>query len=153
MLDSTGALPFSDGEFDLVVADYVFEHLEDPEASAAELSRVVKPGGWLCARTPNYYGYVSVLTRLLPNRVHVRILAASQPDRPQTDVFPTHFALNTKRRINSAFSEFDVHVYYYEAEPGYFFNRRWVFRLMLIANKLLPRSLHSSLFAFMHKPE
>ena len=38
-------LPFVDGPFDVVRSDRVFQHLTDPEAAAAEIVRVTKPGG------------------------------------------------------------------------------------------------------------
>ena len=41
------ALPFERGEFDAAVAAFVFNHLPQPEAAAAELARVLAPGGRL----------------------------------------------------------------------------------------------------------
>jgi SAM-dependent methyltransferase len=38
-------LPFRDGSFDFVVTESVFEHVRDPWHYAAELHRVLKPGG------------------------------------------------------------------------------------------------------------
>lgn len=40
-----GPLPFQDKHFDLVVADWVLEHLSDPEATCSELSRVLRQDG------------------------------------------------------------------------------------------------------------
>ncbi len=148
-----GDLPFDDEEFDLIIADYVLEHLDDPISTAAELDRVLKPGGWICARTPNRYGYVSVATHLIPNRRHVSVLKKAQPDREEVDVFPTRFRLNTPGRVETAFptSRFEHCTYYYEPEPGYSFNKPTVFRAMMIVNGLLPRKLRSSLFVFLRK--
>ena len=39
------ALPFADGEFDAVVANFVINHVADPAAAVRELRRVVRPGG------------------------------------------------------------------------------------------------------------
>lgn len=39
------ALPFPDGEFDVVVCNWVLYHLPDVEAGVAELARVLRPGG------------------------------------------------------------------------------------------------------------
>jgi SAM-dependent methyltransferase len=50
---SPGApLPFADGEFDLVVSNQVFEHLTEPRQAAAEIARVMRPGGFLIAIFP-----------------------------------------------------------------------------------------------------
>jgi SAM-dependent methyltransferase len=39
------ALPFAAGTFDLVVSTNAFEHIEDLDGAAAEIGRVLKPGG------------------------------------------------------------------------------------------------------------
>jgi len=44
-----GSLPFADGELDGCYCRFVLEHLNDPLATVREMSRVVKPGGWVCA--------------------------------------------------------------------------------------------------------
>jgi SAM-dependent methyltransferase len=48
------ALPYPDQAFDLVFSTEVVEHVLEPERWAAELARVVAPGGWLQLSTPNY---------------------------------------------------------------------------------------------------
>jgi SAM-dependent methyltransferase len=47
-----GRLPFRDGEFDLVIATDLLEHLEDDAAAVHELARVVRPGGWVIVSAP-----------------------------------------------------------------------------------------------------
>lgn len=44
-------LPFRDSVFDRVFAFNVFEHLRDPRAAAAEIRRVLKPGGVVVIHT------------------------------------------------------------------------------------------------------
>ncbi len=44
-------LPFRDGVFDRVFALNVFEHLADPKRAAAEIFRVLKPGGSVAIHT------------------------------------------------------------------------------------------------------
>jgi SAM-dependent methyltransferase len=146
-------LPFDNEEFDLIVADYVFEHLENPTSTAAELGRILKPGGWICARTPNRNAYISLLTRLIPNRLHTAVLNRAQPNRETRDVFPSRFRLNTPKDIAAAFSDhgFDHCIYYYEAEPGYNFGSPLVYRIMLMLNSNLPRRLRANLFIFLRK--
>lgn len=39
------AMPFDDGSFDAVTSTSVFEHLPDPAKAAAEVARVLRPGG------------------------------------------------------------------------------------------------------------
>jgi len=45
LLGPSGRLPAADASFDLISAFSVFEHVEDPESVAAELTRALKPGG------------------------------------------------------------------------------------------------------------
>jgi SAM-dependent methyltransferase len=44
-------LPFTDGVFDAVVANFIMLHLARPEAVAMELARVLAPGGYLALTT------------------------------------------------------------------------------------------------------
>ena len=91
-------LPFRDAAFDAVVMDFVLEHLEFPEQSAAEISRVLKPSGLLFFRTPNSYHYVTLISRLTPHSFHervVRMLAGSDEAEP----FKTFYKLNTRRDV------------------------------------------------------
>ncbi len=44
-------LPFADASFDAVVSFNTFEHLYEPETAAAEIYRVLKPGGRLALHT------------------------------------------------------------------------------------------------------
>ena len=53
VIDDASALPFPDASFDVVVCVEVFEHLFRPERAAAEIRRVLKPGGRLVASSPN----------------------------------------------------------------------------------------------------
>jgi SAM-dependent methyltransferase len=47
-------LPFADGEFDLVAATDVLEHVDDDTAALRELRRVTATGGWMLATVPAY---------------------------------------------------------------------------------------------------
>lgn len=52
-------LPFQDGAFDVVISQEVFEHLPDPWAALAEVTRTLKPGGRLYLQVPFVIGYHS----------------------------------------------------------------------------------------------
>ncbi len=45
-------LPFADGTFDRIIASEVMEHIPDDAAAAAELARVLRPGGTIAVTVP-----------------------------------------------------------------------------------------------------
>ncbi len=45
------ALPFKDNSFNCVIAMHMLYHASNPAAGIAEISRVLKPGGWLAVTT------------------------------------------------------------------------------------------------------
>lgn len=153
LIESGCRLPFEDGSFDLVLADYVLEHIDDPLFLATEITRVLATGGWFCARTPNRYSYVSLAARLISSTQHTRILRHVQPDRLPEDVFPTVYRMNTLRAIRTQFPQeiFEDFTYRYEAEPSYHFNSKTLFKLLSAVNRLSPKVSWSSLFVFMRK--
>lgn len=58
------ALPYGDGEFDLVLSCGVLEHVSDPAGSLRELFRVTAPGGRLLIyNLPNRFSYLERIAR------------------------------------------------------------------------------------------
>ena len=51
-------LPFADEQFDLVFAHAVFEHLKEPAAALGQIRRVLKPGGTVALRSPDWGGFL-----------------------------------------------------------------------------------------------
>jgi SAM-dependent methyltransferase len=117
--DGASALPFADDTFDVIVSLAVFEHIADAGRTARELARVLKPGGWVCAVTPHEWSYVAVGSRLVPNRMHKAVLANLKIRRGGTDVFPTHYRMNTLAALARLFPDFDDHSYLYSGTPSY----------------------------------
>lgn len=147
------ALPLPDGSVDLVLADFVFEHIEDPLRCARELDRLLKPGGWICARTPNRWNYVAVVARLVPERFHESVLRRVQPERKREDVFPAYYRMNDRRTLSRLFPEprWRDCSYCISAEPAYLPRRVWLWRAALLLDALLPAGLQSNIFAFFQK--
>lgn len=54
-------LPFADGSFDYILLSEVVEHLEAPQLSIREASRVLRPGGRLLVTTPNYRSFWPIM--------------------------------------------------------------------------------------------
>jgi len=145
-------LPYEDERFDLVVSRYVFEHLADPRWAARELLRVTRPGGWICAITPNKWGYLALLSRMVPNDLHARVLRFVQPGRKEVDVFPTTYTLNTPSDLERHFGDSaDVFCFRTSATPTYHFGKRSMYRLQALFHRLLPPQLDKGLCIFIRK--
>jgi SAM-dependent methyltransferase len=52
------SLDFAGESFDAVFAHALFEHLQEPEKAAAEIWRVLKPGGFVGLRSPDWGGFL-----------------------------------------------------------------------------------------------
>lgn len=142
--------PLPDDSVDLCISDFVLEHVSDPDRFFQELRRVLRPGGHVCIRTPNLLSYVGLLSHLMPNRLHARVLKRAQPDRQERDIFPTVYRCNTIGSLRRMLRRhaFDAVVYGYEAEPSYLRFSRVAFALGLCYRWLAPGFLRTCLFAY-----
>lgn len=146
-------LPLGDDTVDLVVSDYTFEHIADPAWASGEIDRVLKPGGWLCARTPNRWGYIGIGARAVPNQLHIGILRRLQPQKPAEDTFPTTYLLNTPTALKQCFpvERYDHVVWAMDNEPAYVGRSLAAARLNKAVFSLTPPPLRSILMVFLRK--
>jgi SAM-dependent methyltransferase len=147
------ALPLGDNTVDMIVSDWVFEHVQTPEQLANEIHRILKPGGWLCARTPNRWGYVGIGARIVPNHLHAKILRKLSPTRHDIDVFPVAYKLNTQGdlRKNFPLAKWNHYSYIANSTPKYFGSSRILFKFIETAQSALPESLKSDLLVLIQK--
>lgn len=148
-----GPLPLEDQSADLIVSDSVVEHLTDPDSFFAECSRVLRPGGHLCIRTPNVLSYLGLLSTVVPNRLHARVLGRVQSRRKAEDVFPTVYRCNTLWSMRRQLTRhgFEHGVYTYEAEPSYLSFSGFAYWLGVMHQRHAPGFLKLTLFAFGRK--
>lgn len=154
IIDRDGRIPLPDQSIDLVISCATFEHIENPAATASELARLLRPGGWICAWTPAKWGYVSLGARLLPNAIHplaVRFLGSGR--REGIDVFPTFYRLNTIRAVRRTFVPlgFIDYSYYIAGAPSYFADSAFIARAFAAYNALVPPPLKKNLHVFLRK--
>lgn len=93
-------LPFGPATFDLITANMVVEHLEDPAQVLREVRRVLKPGGRLLLHTPNYQYYLVRLAALTPDFLKRRLVRWLE-DRHEEDIFPTVYRMNTVAQVRA----------------------------------------------------
>jgi len=144
------AWPVDDDSVDLCLSDNVLEHVEDVELFFSEAARVLKTGGRLCIRTPNLWSYFGLCSKLIPNKSHAKALEKAQINTAEEDVFPTLYKCNSIRRLRKMMKKhgFDAVVYGYEASPQYFNFSKIIYWLGVMHQKLAPKFLHMTLFAF-----
>jgi len=144
------AFPVEGEAVDIVVADYVLEHVMDPAQFASEINRVLKPGGYFCARTPSVFHYASIgnaLFRFLSKNP----LRQLQPSRKKADVFPAFYRCNTLSRVEKLFPGWKSYSYYYRSEPAYFLENRYIYEIFKQAHRVAPIALVGNLFVFLKK--
>ena len=144
-------MPLEDNSVDIIIADYVLEHVEEPEGFVAEVRRLLRPNGIFCARTPHKYNYISIGARMVPNKSHASYIKGLQPERKSQDVFPTAYKLNTVRAINRYFSEFQNSSYIFRTDPSYFLGSRSVYRALELAHRFSPAFISGNIFAFLRR--
>ena len=66
----SAVIPYEDATFDVVFADNVMEHVSDPVTTFREIRRVLKPGGFFLAKTPNKFHYIPLIARCTPTWFH-----------------------------------------------------------------------------------
>ena len=147
--------PIEPSSIDLVFSDWVMEHLPAPDLFFSEAVRVLRKGGYLCLRTPNVWGYVAIAARLIPERLHKKVLRRAQPTRLVEDIFPTLYRCNSLAKLNGQLSKhgFDGIAYGYEAEPSYLNFSAVAYRMGVLIHSLLPRFLRSYIFVFGRKTQ
>lgn len=114
------ALPFPNDSFDIIFSIYVMEHVDDPASFASQIFRVLRPGGYYLALTPNRFHYVPLIAAVTPTSFHKWL--NKRRGREEGDTFPTYYRLNSKGVQKSVFREagFEVkQISSIEIQPNY----------------------------------
>lgn len=98
--DLCRALPFGDGAFDLVYANFVVEHLDDPSRAFGEWRRVLRPGGGLILLTTNRANPLVAVSAAVPRPLRVA-LKRRGAGVAEEDVIPVRYRANTPRRLDA----------------------------------------------------
>jgi SAM-dependent methyltransferase len=142
-----------DQSVDMILSDWVLEHIDDPVWFSGEVRRLLKPGGWLCARTPNKWGLTGLGARMMPNHLHSSVLSKLTTGRQERDVFPTRYRLNSLRVLRKWFPAPGwLHASYVEnAEPPYVMRSLAAARLVQLYWRIAPSWLFTNLHVFIQK--
>jgi len=92
-------IPILNNIVDLIVAEHVFEHIENPDIVIKELNRILKSGGKLIIAVPNKNSYISLIGRLTPNRFHIFTNKLRGIKEAEIDTFPKFYRFNDLKTI------------------------------------------------------
>ena len=95
-------LPFKDNSFNLITANMVVEHIENPTPALDEVFRILKPKGIFIFHTTNVLNYQTFLTFLIPDLVKNKLIEFLE-GRKEEDVFPAYYRMNSRKK-NKAIS-------------------------------------------------
>jgi SAM-dependent methyltransferase len=116
-------LPFRGDSFDLVISDWVVEHLARPDGVVSEVFRVLRSGGYFVLRTGNIVHYSYAVAAATPYWFH-RLVANRVRGIPadSDDPHATYYRMNTRRAVRGClrrvgFAEEELLMI--EAEPSY----------------------------------
>jgi ubiquinone/menaquinone biosynthesis C-methylase UbiE len=147
--DLDESLPFDDDTFDLVYANFVVEHLGEPERTLGEWRRVLRPGGQLVVVTSNRANPLMAVGDRLPRRVRLAIKRRGA-GAEEKNVYPTRYLANTGGRLSAVAAsagfelvaiEFVGTLHRYGARvPG-------LGRLLRTMEQVLPRERRSTIVA------
>jgi ubiquinone/menaquinone biosynthesis C-methylase UbiE len=91
-------LPFTDGQFDIVVFSEVMEHLRFPQKALKEIARVLQPGGRLVGSVPNAFR--------LRNRLK---FLAGKPFESDPSHLRSYSHTLVRRELGGHFKDIEIH--------------------------------------------
>jgi ubiquinone/menaquinone biosynthesis C-methylase UbiE len=130
--DVAESLPFADGAVDLMTSRMLLEHVADVRAAAANMARVLKPGGVALHLLPCRYALFAMAARWLPFDPLVRALHKLMPwtiDQVEFEVFYDQGHPEAMERAfrDAGFRDVEIEVVW--GQPGYF---EWFLPLFLL---------------------
>lgn len=153
LIENKNHWPVENNSIDLILADYVLEHFENPEIFFSESKRVLKNKGQICIRTSNSWNYIVILAKLFPANWHKKIIKKVQPTRASKDVYHTFYHCNSFLKLQKMLKKFNFkgRVIGFESEPRYLFFNSFLYFLGVIHQKIAPAILKANWFVFAKK--
>jgi len=93
-------VPFRPETFDLITANMVVEHVQDPVAMLRQFYALLRPGGVFIFHTPNCRSVSSRVARVIPERLKEKLIWYFDGRRAE-DVFRTYYRMNDEQTIRS----------------------------------------------------
>lgn len=118
-------LPFRDERFNLVVSQWMIEHIERPETVMAEFHRVLKRDGHLIVVTNSLYHPMMLLSALLPAGFRDALKRRIFPSYIDEDTFPTYYKFNSLSTMDRVLTDAGFKKIFasYTGAPFFLFNK------------------------------
>jgi len=138
-------LPFDDNSYEIVCSDFVNEHLQKPQKIAAEIYRVLKPGGKYIFRTPNLYHYVSLFAKFTPLFMHKAIAnrLRSKKRGDTSNIHKTYYRFNSRKACCEILENAGLKIlefFLIEKDPSYGRNLIALFYIFMFYERLVNSS-------------
>ena len=90
-------IPLDSNSVDIVISEFVLEHLRNPSLAFKEMLRVLKPKGVFIFITPNSLNPIMTLSKILPHTFHslLRITLLKKEE----ETHPTYYRANTYQKL------------------------------------------------------
>lgn len=130
-------VPLPDHSVDVITAEFVLEHLENPRAVFQEWQRLLKPGGKILALTPNRNNPIMFLSRLTPTWFH-QLLKRRLLKKPE-HVHQTYYRANTVAQLQHlcSASALKLKTVVRSGNPEYLALYRWLVVPTILLERLI----------------
>ena len=118
-------LPFRDQVFDVVVSQWMIEHIRKIDEVVQEFGRVLKKGGSLVVVTNSKYHPMMFVSSILPTRFRDWMKLKIFPSYIEEDTFPTYYKFNSLADIDRLLTRagFEKRYASYHGAPFFLFNK------------------------------
>jgi len=143
-------IPLTKNSIDIIICDWVFEHIENPITFYTEINRILKKSGVLCVRTPHKFNYVSIISNILEgSSLKDFLLNKTQPGKKE--YFKSYYRLNTKNKINKIFKYYSKKIFIFTPDPAYYFSSKLFFIFFRFIHFIFPKFFSGILICFLKK--
>ena len=97
ILADLSSIPVKDQSVDIITAEFVLEHLENPNKVFQEFNRILKSNGSLIFVTPNILNPIMIMSKILPLGFHK--VFRKKLLKKEKDSHYTHYSANTYRKL------------------------------------------------------
>ena len=150
--DVAKGLPFGDAEVDLIVSNFLLEHVDGVPAAVEHMARVLKPGGRTIHFLPCRYSTFATAARLLPFGPLLKVLHLMIPETKGHVEFDVHYDHGYPIAMERLFRSVGFRYVSVETTPisaSYFFPFLPAYLLVWAYESLVRRIDARSLMAYM----